>query len=90
MIPYILNGGNIPLCIGNAVNFNKEEFADEQERQEEYAKVLDTYEQVQNQGDGIKSFTGILLYLMIDHYCTYLIDEPESFCIRHRLILWEE
>lgn len=79
LIPYILNGGNIPLCIGNAVNFNKEEFADEQERQEEYAKVLDTYEQVQNQGDGIKSFTGILLYLMIDHYCTYLIDEPESF-----------
>ena len=25
--------------------------------------VLDTYKQVQSQGDGIKSFTGILLYL---------------------------
>ncbi len=78
LIPHTLNGGNIPLCIGDAVKF-KEEFADEQERQEAYAEVLDTYKQVHNQGDGIKSFTGILLYLMINHYCTYLIDEPESF-----------
>lgn len=78
LIPHTLNGGNIPLCIGDAVKFEKE-FVDEQERQEAYADVLDTYKQVQNQGDGIKSFTGILLYLMIDHYCTYLIDEPESF-----------
>ena len=34
---------------------------------------------MQNQGDGIKSFTGILLYLMIDYISTFLIDEPESF-----------
>lgn len=78
LIPYTLNGNNIPLCIGDAVNLGQE-FTDEQERQEAYADVLDTYKQVQNQGDGIKSFTGILLYLMIDYYCTFLIDEPESF-----------
>ena len=78
LIPYTLNGNDIPLCIGDAVNLSQD-FADEQERQEAYADVLDTYEQVQNQGDGIKSFTGILLYLMIDYYCTFLIDEPESF-----------
>lgn len=78
LIPHTLNGGNIPLCIGDAVKFEVE-FADEQERQEAYAEVLDTYKQVHNQGDGIKSFTGILLYLMINHFCTYLIDEPESF-----------
>ena len=41
--------------------------------------LLDTYRQVQDQGDGIKSFTGILLYLMLDYYSTFLIDEPESF-----------
>lgn len=40
---------------------------------------MNEYKQVQNQGDGIKSFTGILLYLMLDYFCTYLIDEPESF-----------
>lgn len=78
IIPHTLNCSSIPLCIGDAVKFD-EEFADEQERQEEYAAVLDTYNQVQDQGDGIKSFTGILLYLMLDYYCTFLIDEPESF-----------
>lgn len=78
IIPHILNGSNIPLCIGDAVKFKKE-YSDEQERQEAYAEVLDTYKQVQSQGDGIKSFTGILLYLMLDFYCTFLIDEPESF-----------
>lgn len=55
------------------------QYKDEQDRQEAYARILDTYKQVQNQGDGIKSFTGILLYLMLDYYRTYLIDEPESF-----------
>ena len=71
-------GSEIPLCIGKPVQLSGE-YADEQTRQEEYAKILETYKQVQNQGDGIKSFTGILLYLMLDYYRTYLIDEPESF-----------
>ncbi|MCH5272299.1 MAG: AAA family ATPase [Lachnospiraceae bacterium] len=78
LIPHMQNGINIPLCIGEAVKFEKN-FADEQMRQEEYADILDTYKQVQDQGDGVKSFTGILLYLMLDYYCTFLIDEPESF-----------
>lgn len=78
LIPNTQYGANIPLCIGETVKFESE-FKDEQERQEEYAKVLETYKQVQDQGDGIKSFTGILLYLMLDYYCTFLIDEPESF-----------
>lgn len=71
-------GAVIPLCIGDSVKFN-DAFEDEETRQEAYAEILNTYKQVQDQGDGIKSFTGILLYLMMDHYCTYLIDEPESF-----------
>lgn len=71
-------GSIIPLCIGEPVQLTGE-YEDEQTRQEEYAKILEKYKQVQNQGDGIKSFTGILLYLMLDYYCTYLIDEPESF-----------
>lgn len=71
-------GAQIPLCIGKPVQLAGE-YEDEQTRQEEYAKILDRYKQVQNQGDGVKSFTGILLYLMLDYYCTYLIDEPESF-----------
>ena len=71
-------GSQIPLCIGEPVQLTGQ-YEDEQDRQEAYARILDTYKQVQNQGDGIKSFTGILLYLMLDYYRTYLIDEPESF-----------
>ena len=76
--PNILNGATIPLCMGPPVVLN-DEYDDEQSRQEDFARKLETYKQVQNQGDGIKSFTGILLYLMLDYFCTYLIDEPESF-----------
>lgn len=78
LIPNTQYGANIPLCIGKPVKLH-DEYEDEQTRQEEYGKILETYKQVQNQGDGIKSFTGILLYLMLDYYRTYLIDEPESF-----------
>lgn len=78
LTPNILFGASIPLCIGDPVTLDNT-YIDEQERQEEYAKKLEQYNQVQNQGDGIRSFTGILLYLMLDYYCTYLIDEPESF-----------
>ena len=78
VVPHLQYGNIIPLCIGDAVKFH-EDFANEQLRQEKYADLLDTYKQVQEQGDGIKSFTGILLYLMLDYYCTFLIDEPESF-----------
>ena len=78
LIPNTSHGSNIPLCIGNPVKLTAE-YEDEQSRQEAYASILDKYKQVQDQGDGIKSFTGILLYLMLDHYCTFLIDEPESF-----------
>ena len=76
--PNTQNGGTIPLCIGKPVKLDAD-FEDEQQRLEKYASILDGYDQVQNQGDGIKSFTGILLYLMLDYYRTYLIDEPESF-----------
>ena len=40
---------------------------------------IDVGSEIHYQGDGIKSFTGILLYLMLDYYSTFLIDEPESF-----------
>lgn len=76
--PNILNGANIPLCIGEPVRLSGV-YASEQERLEAYAEVLRGYKQVQDQGDGIKSFTGVLLYLMLDYFRTYLIDEPESF-----------
>lgn len=71
-------GEVIPLCIGEPVQLEAD-YPDEDARGEAYGEILNAYPQVQNQGDGIKSFVGILLYLMLDHFCTFLIDEPESF-----------
>ena len=76
--PNITYGASIPLCIGPTPILEKN-YTNEIERQADLAKILESYKQVQNQGDGIKSFTGILLNLMLDYYCTHLIDEPESF-----------
>lgn len=77
--PNILYGSTIPLCLGDNIKYDDIEFADEQERFERFADDLSKYKQIQDQGDGIRSFVGILLYLMMDNYRTYLIDEPESF-----------
>lgn len=78
LIPNTQFGGKIPLCMGSPVKLC-DEYEDEQDRQEKYADILAQYPQVQDQGDGMKSFVGILLQLMLDYICVYLIDEPESF-----------
>ena len=75
LTPNTQYGAEIPLCMGEPVKLTNE-YEDEQTRLEAYAKILESYKQVQNQGDGIKSFTGILLYLMLDYYRIYLFDEP--------------
>lgn len=73
-------GSVIPLCIGSYVWLGDEYGdKDEQTRIEAYAEILEKYPQAHNQGDGIKSFIGILLHLMLNYRRVYLIDEPESF-----------
>ena len=84
--PLIFNrydGSKITLRIGPHIL--KDELADViptndmQDYTNEFIRKLREYDKVNEQGDGIKSFVGILLYLAIEHYCTFLIDEPESF-----------
>ncbi|MGL5258511.1 MAG: ATP-dependent nuclease [Lachnospiraceae bacterium] len=79
LIPNTQFGSQLPLCIGVPIKFPNNDFEDEQLRLEAYSESLEKYPQIQNQGDGIKSFTGILLNLIIEYYRTFLIDEPESF-----------
>lgn len=79
LIPNTQFGSNIPLCIGEPITLDTEAFSDEQARLERYADTLEKYPHVHMQGDGIKSFTGILLNLIISYHRTFLIDEPESF-----------
>ena len=42
-------------------------------------KILNSYPKLHEQGDGMVSFTGVLLSLLIENYSVFLIDEPESF-----------
>lgn len=78
LLPNTQYGRLVPLCIGDHVVLDGE-YSDEQERLEAYAQILESYPQVQNQGDGIRSFTGIVLNLMLENYKLFLLDEPESF-----------
>ena len=41
--------------------------------------VMNTYPKLHEQGDGMVSFTGVLLSLLIPHYSIHLLDEPEAF-----------
>lgn len=78
IVPNVLNGRTVPLCIGNDLAISEAD-ATYQEAIESYSEILGSYEQVQNQGDGIRSFVGITLNMMLDNYELFLLDEPESF-----------
>lgn len=69
---------NIPLHIGEPIKL-EEVFEDEQTRQEEYKRRLQQFPVLHEQGDGMRSFTGILLHLLLPNYSCFMIDEPESF-----------
>lgn len=71
---------DIPLAIADQeIHFEGNEFHDETERNEAYGAELGKYPMAQEEGDGVKGFIGILLYLILDFYKVYLIDEPEAF-----------
>ena len=76
--PFDRFGKHIPLVLGPKPVL-KESFDDEIERGEKVDEILRTYPHLENQGDGMRSFAGLMLYLIIDHYNVFLIDEPESF-----------
>ncbi|MDP4121232.1 MAG: AAA family ATPase [Bacillota bacterium] len=76
--PNLLYGKIIPLVFGDRVNIINS-LEDSTEYVQEYGEMLLKYKQIHQQGDGVRSFTGILLSLMIYYYCVFLIDEPESF-----------
>ena len=46
---------------------------------DELSKQFQSYPKVDEQGDGMRSFTGVVLHLIMKNYGIYLIDEPESF-----------
>lgn len=66
----------IPLCMGEIPQL---EAGDAPNVMEMLETLLDSYPKVHEQGDGMRSFAGIVLHLVLKNYGTFLIDEPESF-----------
>lgn len=77
VLPHYTNGASIPLCLGGDIHsFEAESSFEIYEKLNGY---LDQYPKAHLQGDGIKSYLGILLYLYYGQFSTLFIDEPESF-----------
>lgn len=77
VLPHYANGASIPLCLGDDIQSFE---ADSSFKiYEQLNRYLDQYPKAHLQGDGIKSYLGILLYLYYGQFSTLLIDEPESF-----------
>lgn len=77
VLPHYANGASIPLCLGDDIQSFEAESSFE--IYEQLNRYLDQYPKAHLQGDGIKSYLGILLYLFYGQFSTLFIDEPESF-----------
>lgn len=68
-------GSQIPIHVGSTPIKEK----GEDRVSVSYLKKLKAIPQIQNQGDGMRSFAGILLDTFTSNNCITLIDEPEAF-----------
>ena len=79
LIPFVGYGRTIPLCVGDDPNEDGCEILTSSQRESRFLKKLDDLPQLQDQGDGMRSFAGIMLHLTLEFYNMFLIDEPEAF-----------
>ena len=80
LIPDVMFGRTVPLrCVDVIPDMTGCESEDEISRQEEFYKKLRKFPALDKQGDGMRSFAGVLLNLIMDYVSVFLIDEPESF-----------
>lgn len=79
LIVNAFNGISLPLCLETNKE-TKKTLQESGKSMSDHRVYLDSLPQLQEQGDGMKSFAGILLYLVQENrYKTFLIDEPEAF-----------
>ena len=68
LIPFVGYGRTIPLCVGDDPKDVCNETLTASQRESRFLKVLDGLPQLQDQGDGMRSFAGVMLYLTLDFY----------------------
>lgn len=76
--PLVLNryaGSMIPLHVGEKPSLSPGQM----EYSEEYIAALSKLPTIESQGDGMRSFAGVLLHSIIMDHSVLLVDEPEAF-----------
>jgi AAA domain, putative AbiEii toxin, Type IV TA system/Overcoming lysogenization defect protein-like, TOPRIM domain len=68
-------GANVPLYCGSSPKIEPPE----DRASLSYAHKLEKLDRVDLQGDGVKSFVGVVLYALLSRRDVLLIDEPEAF-----------
>jgi hypothetical protein len=68
-------GSQVPLLVGE-----KPKLKPGQDRLSfDYVVELEKLTPIESQGDGMRSFAGVLLYTVVGHQTVLLVDEPEAF-----------
>jgi len=68
-------GATIPLHVGDEVELRAGETA----LDKPYVERLRSFPRLESQGDGMRSFVGLLLHAMLTFHRIILVDEPEAF-----------
>jgi hypothetical protein len=69
------SGSDVPLYIGERPAFQP----GEDRVSSRYLRELEQLPKLHEQGDGMRSFAGVLLHALVGHHTAVLLDEPEAF-----------
>lgn len=75
LVPHKVTGQDFPLYVGKRPEWTKEN----DRTSSEYLEKLERLAKLNDQGDGMKSFAGLLLRILTFQRSILLIDEPEAF-----------
>jgi predicted ATPase len=79
LFPSLNFRSTIPICVGTEPAISDIKAESLLEFQVKYDELMESFPKLHDQGDGMRSFVGLMLYLIIDRFNLFLIDEPEAF-----------
>lgn len=80
LLPNRMHGGLIPLCIGSESELDAwMDGKKGNEALDSYIEFMSKLPEIEDQSDGMRSFTSILVNLVLKHKKLFIMDEPESY-----------
>lgn len=74
------NGKYLSMSVNDKIIYAPDDYNERLELYNGYmSREFQRIPHLHEQGDGMKSFTGILLNFFVEHYSVFFLDEPESF-----------